>query len=219
MGARLRAPNDFEIERLTFLQLCRRPNTARRLVHRYLRGRRPLCAHRSVLYYALMIGLVHALLLTPSSPSDAFYWIPNAALSAVIIHAVLDLIASPRQVYAFWKCSPLECLIFILAVLVSVFSYVLAQRVCFEHSEIGSLADYLRTWVIQDDRDRHLHLCRCFCRALALPHRSTSRSLLGSRSHPPRCCQPAIVRGCAGRIRRRQLAGPIDVAAAPARRS
>ncbi|GAA5975756.1 hypothetical protein JCM10908_005271 [Rhodotorula pacifica] len=56
--------------------------------------------------------------------TGAFYWIPNAALSAVIIHAVLDLIASPRQVYAFWKCSPLECLIFILAVLVSVFATI-----------------------------------------------------------------------------------------------
>ena len=63
-------------------------------------------------------------------PPGAFYWIPNAALSAVIIHAVLDLIASPRQVYAFWKCSPLECLIFILAVLVSVFSCVFFLVLC-----------------------------------------------------------------------------------------
>ncbi|GJN87603.1 hypothetical protein Rhopal_000558-T1 [Rhodotorula paludigena] len=56
--------------------------------------------------------------------TDAFYWIPNAGLSAVIIHAVLDLIASPKQVYAFWKVSPLEALIFGLAVLVSVFSTI-----------------------------------------------------------------------------------------------
>ncbi|BGP38822.1 Sulfate permease 2 [Rhodotorula kratochvilovae] len=56
--------------------------------------------------------------------TGAFYWIPNAALAAVIIHAVLDLIASPRQVYAFWKVSPLEALIFVLAVLVSVFSTI-----------------------------------------------------------------------------------------------
>ncbi|GAA5931904.1 hypothetical protein JCM1841_006791 [Sporobolomyces salmonicolor] len=54
--------------------------------------------------------------------TGAFYWIPNAALSAVIIHAVLDLIASPKQAYAFWKVSPLEAGIFVLAVLVSVFS-------------------------------------------------------------------------------------------------
>ncbi|GAA6027980.1 hypothetical protein JCM8097_001812 [Rhodosporidiobolus ruineniae] len=56
--------------------------------------------------------------------TDAFYWIPNAALSAVIIHAVLDLIASPKQTYGFWKCSPLEFFIFFGAVIVSVFATV-----------------------------------------------------------------------------------------------
>jgi len=40
------------------------------------------------------------------------------------VHAVLDLIASPRQVYAFWKVSPLEALIFVIAVVVAVFSTV-----------------------------------------------------------------------------------------------
>lgn len=34
--------------------------------------------------------------------TDAFYYIPNAALAAVIIHAVGDLIASPRQVFQYW---------------------------------------------------------------------------------------------------------------------
>ncbi|GAA6008582.1 hypothetical protein JCM10207_007166 [Rhodosporidiobolus poonsookiae] len=56
--------------------------------------------------------------------TDAFYWIPNAALSAVIIHAVLDLIATPKQTYAFWKCSPLEFVIFFAAVIVSVFATI-----------------------------------------------------------------------------------------------
>ncbi|GAA6058666.1 hypothetical protein JCM10212_004077 [Sporobolomyces blumeae] len=56
--------------------------------------------------------------------TGAFYWIPNAALAAVIIHAVLDLVASPAQCYAFWKVSPLEAFIFILAVFVSVFSTI-----------------------------------------------------------------------------------------------
>jgi MFS superfamily sulfate permease-like transporter len=46
--------------------------------------------------------------------------IPNAALSAVIIHAVIDLIASPRQVYGFWKISPLEAIIWAAAVIVTV---------------------------------------------------------------------------------------------------
>jgi sodium-independent sulfate anion transporter 11 len=30
--------------------------------------------------------------------TPAFYWIPNAGLCAVIIHAVADLVASPSQV-------------------------------------------------------------------------------------------------------------------------
>ncbi|GEM06635.1 sulfate permease [Rhodotorula toruloides] len=56
--------------------------------------------------------------------TSAFYWIPSAALSAVIIHAVLDLIASPKQVYAFWKVSPIEAVIFFIAVFVSVFATI-----------------------------------------------------------------------------------------------
>ncbi|GAA5835818.1 hypothetical protein JCM11251_007435 [Rhodosporidiobolus azoricus] len=56
--------------------------------------------------------------------TDAFYWIPNASLSAVIIHAVLDLVATPSQTYAFWKCSPLEFVIFFGAVIVSVFATI-----------------------------------------------------------------------------------------------
>ena len=35
-----------------------------------------------------------------------FYYIPNATLSAVIIHAVCDLITSPDTLYQFWKVSP-----------------------------------------------------------------------------------------------------------------
>ncbi|KAH9946319.1 sulfate permease [Epithele typhae] len=56
--------------------------------------------------------------------TPAFFWIPNAALSAVIIHAVADLVASPRQVYSFWRVSPLEWLIWVAAVLVTVFSSI-----------------------------------------------------------------------------------------------
>lgn len=56
--------------------------------------------------------------------TGTFYWIPNAALSAVIIHAVGDLIASPRALYKFWLVSPLELLIWLAAVLVTVFTSV-----------------------------------------------------------------------------------------------
>lgn len=53
--------------------------------------------------------------------APAFYWIPNAALSALIIHAVADLVASPKQSYGFWRVSPLEYIIFVGAVLWSIF--------------------------------------------------------------------------------------------------
>jgi solute carrier family 26 (sodium-independent sulfate anion transporter), member 11 len=56
--------------------------------------------------------------------TDAFFYIPNAGLSAIIIHAVADLVTPPHQVYTFWLISPLECIIWWAAVLVSVFSTI-----------------------------------------------------------------------------------------------
>ncbi|KAG6821156.1 hypothetical protein H0H93_005376 [Arthromyces matolae] len=56
--------------------------------------------------------------------TPAFYWIPTAGLSAVIIHAVADLVASPSQVFSFWRVSPLEFLIWAAAVLITIFSSI-----------------------------------------------------------------------------------------------
>lgn len=56
--------------------------------------------------------------------TPAFFWIPSAGLSAIIIHAVADLVAKPRQVYSFWRVSPLEFVIWAAAVLVTVFSTI-----------------------------------------------------------------------------------------------
>lgn len=53
--------------------------------------------------------------------APAFFWIPNATLSALIIHAVADLVASPKQSLGFWRVSPLEYIIFVGAVLWSIF--------------------------------------------------------------------------------------------------
>ncbi|KUJ22430.1 putative sulfate permease 2 [Mollisia scopiformis] len=53
-----------------------------------------------------------------------FFYIPSAALSAVIIHAVGDLITAPNTVYQFWRVSPLEVPIFFAGVLVTVFSSI-----------------------------------------------------------------------------------------------
>lgn len=53
-----------------------------------------------------------------------FFYIPSAALSAVIIHAVGDLITPPNVVYQFWRVSPFEVLIFFAGVIVTVFSSI-----------------------------------------------------------------------------------------------
>ncbi|KAF2682793.1 sulfate permease-like protein [Lentithecium fluviatile CBS 122367] len=53
-----------------------------------------------------------------------FWYIPNAALAAVIIHAVGDLITPPNVVYQFWRISPLEVIIFFAGVIVTVFTTI-----------------------------------------------------------------------------------------------
>jgi sodium-independent sulfate anion transporter 11 len=53
-----------------------------------------------------------------------FFYIPSAALSAVIIHAVGDLITPPNTVYQFWRVSPLEVPIFFAGVFVTIFSSI-----------------------------------------------------------------------------------------------
>jgi sodium-independent sulfate anion transporter 11 len=53
-----------------------------------------------------------------------FFYIPNASLAGVIIHAVGDLITPPNTVYKFWRISPLEVIIFFTGVIVTVFSSI-----------------------------------------------------------------------------------------------
>ncbi|RPD65876.1 sulfate permease [Lentinus tigrinus ALCF2SS1-7] len=69
--------------------------------------------------FSAVVVIVALYGLTP-----AFFWIPSAALSAVIIHAVADLVASPRQVYSFWRVSPVEFVIWVASVLVTVFATI-----------------------------------------------------------------------------------------------
>jgi len=73
-----------------------------------------------------LAGLITAVvvLLAIYALPAVFKWIPNAGLSAVIIHAVGDLITSPNTLYQFWRVSPLEVLIFFVGVLVTVFSTI-----------------------------------------------------------------------------------------------
>ncbi|KAK0701712.1 sulfate transporter family-domain-containing protein [Lasiosphaeria miniovina] len=56
--------------------------------------------------------------------TSVFFYIPQAALAAIIIHAVGDLITPPKEVYKFWLASPIEVVIFFAGVLVSVFTTI-----------------------------------------------------------------------------------------------
>ncbi|QLG74552.1 hypothetical protein HG535_0G04350 [Zygotorulaspora mrakii] len=56
--------------------------------------------------------------------TDAFYFIPSATLSAIIIHAVSDLLASYKTTYAFWKMNPLDFIAFIVTIFITVFSSI-----------------------------------------------------------------------------------------------
>jgi MFS superfamily sulfate permease-like transporter len=122
--------------------------------------------------------------------TGAFYWIPNAALAAVsyklsfvsflpvshdslfhfqvIIHAVLDLVASPATVYSFWKVSPLEACIFMLAVIVSVFATIeIGIYESLFHSAFPLLAPNT------SNSFRNVGFCGCIGCSPSLPDRST----------------------------------------------
>lgn len=73
-----------------------------------------------------LAGLITAIvvLLAIYALPAVFFYIPNAALSAVIIHAVGDLITPPNTVYQFWRVSPLEVIIFFAGVLVTIFASI-----------------------------------------------------------------------------------------------
>jgi solute carrier family 26 (sodium-independent sulfate anion transporter), member 11 len=73
--------------------------------------------------FAGVITAVVVLLAIYALPA-MFFYIPSAALSAVIIHAVGDLITPPNTVYQFWRVSPVEVPIFFAGVLVTVFSSI-----------------------------------------------------------------------------------------------
>ncbi|KAJ6784905.1 hypothetical protein PWT90_02378 [Aphanocladium album] len=63
-------------------------------------------------------------LLAVYALTSVFYYIPNAALAGVIIHAVGDVITPPKVILQFWRVSPLEVIIFLAGVLVTIFSTI-----------------------------------------------------------------------------------------------
>jgi len=73
-----------------------------------------------------LAGLITAVvvLLAIYALTAVFFYIPNAALAAVIIHAVGDLITPPNTSYKFWRVSPLDFTVFIVGVIVTVFTTI-----------------------------------------------------------------------------------------------
>ncbi|RAK72067.1 SLC26/SulP family anion transporter [Aspergillus fijiensis CBS 313.89] len=73
-----------------------------------------------------LAGVITAIvvLLAIYALTAVFFYIPQAALSGVIIHAVGDLITPPNTVYQFWRVSPIDALIFFIGVIVTVFSSI-----------------------------------------------------------------------------------------------
>lgn len=73
-----------------------------------------------------LAGLISAcvVLLAIYALPAVFYYISSASLSAVVIHAVGDLVTPPNTVYQFWRVSPFEVFIFFLGVFVTIFSSI-----------------------------------------------------------------------------------------------
>ena len=73
--------------------------------------------------FAGVITAIVVLLAIYALPA-VFFYVPQASLSGVIIHAVGDLITPPNTVYQFWRISPLEVVIFFAGVIVTVFASI-----------------------------------------------------------------------------------------------
>ena len=73
-----------------------------------------------------LAGVISAVvvLLALYALTAVFFYIPNASLAGVIIHAVLDVITPPQTVYQMWRISPLEVVIFFAGVLVTIFTTI-----------------------------------------------------------------------------------------------
>ncbi|KAI5463836.1 sulfate transporter family-domain-containing protein [Mariannaea sp. PMI_226] len=61
------------------------------------------------------------LILALYALTAVFYYIPRAALAGLILHAVCNLVAPPKKVFAYWQLSVLEWCIWIICVLVAIF--------------------------------------------------------------------------------------------------
>ena len=117
-----------------------------------------------------------------------FYYIPNASLAAVIIHAVSDLITPPNTVYRFWLVSPFKVFIFFVGVIVTVFSTIengIYCSVCLSAAMLlfrilrskghflgrVKVQSVLGNYIIGEDRQQALWLYGTFTGSADAPHR------------------------------------------------
>lgn len=56
--------------------------------------------------------------------TSSFYYIPKATLSAIIIHAVSDLITSYKVTWNLWEVNPVDCGIFLISVIITIFASI-----------------------------------------------------------------------------------------------
>jgi sodium-independent sulfate anion transporter 11 len=71
-----------------------------------------------------LAGLFSAMVLVLAlyALTAVFYYIPNAALAGLIIHATINLITPPHKLYKYWKFSPFEFCIWVIGVVLAMFT-------------------------------------------------------------------------------------------------
>ena len=115
--------------------------------------------------YTAVVVIVALYGLTP-----AFFWIPTAALSAIIIHAVADLVASPAQVGLDHHLK-LEILLIIV-----ISGLLLLARVAPRVLHLGSGCPRHRLLIY---RERNLHIHFRFPRVTLTSGRTPPRGIPG----------------------------------------
>ncbi|KAF2866440.1 sulfate permease 2 [Massariosphaeria phaeospora] len=70
-----------------------------------------------------LAGVFSAMVLVLSlyALTKVFYFIPNAALAGLIIHATCNLVTPPKDLVKYWQLSPFELLIWIVGVVLALF--------------------------------------------------------------------------------------------------
>lgn len=71
-----------------------------------------------------LAGLFSALMLILAlyALTAVFFYIPNAALAALIIHATCNLLTPPSSLYKYWQLSPCDLVIWVAGLLLAIFT-------------------------------------------------------------------------------------------------